>query len=114
MLAAIFRDIGDTVFHGGLRGMDLHWLSANANFTCIRPVDAEDYPGYLGSSGPDQSCETKNLALSYLETDILKHPIACQVTHIEDHFSRLDVALGVERFQFATNHLADDFLGVQF
>src|SRR5437764_13830581 len=94
--------------------MYLHRLPVHANLARVRPVNAEDHPGNLGSSCPYQSRETKNLAPPYLETDILKRPCACQVPHIKDHFSRLDVALGIERFQFATNHLANDLLSGHF
>src|SRR5437868_4649418 len=94
--------------------MYLHRLATNANLTRVCPVDTEDHPGDLRSSSPYQSRKTKNLAPPYLETDILKRPRACQVLHIKDHFSRLDVALGVERFQLATNHLANDLLCGQF
>src|SRR5205085_7653751 len=94
--------------------MYLHQPAVYANLARVRPVNAEDHPGNLGSSCPYQSRETKNLAPPYLETDILKRPAARQVPHIEDHFSRLNLALRIERFQRTTNHLADDLFGGQF
>src|SRR2546421_32809 len=94
--------------------MDLHRLAANANLACVRPVNTKNHPGNLGSSRPDQARKPKDLAPSYLEADIRKYPLARQVSHIEHDFSRLDVALGIEGFQCAPDHLTDDLLGGQF
>ena len=48
-------------------------LSTNANLACVCPVDAEDDPGNLGSSGTDQASKSEDLAPSNLEADILKY-----------------------------------------
>src|SRR5438552_16411170 len=94
--------------------MDLYPLSTNANLACICPVDAEDDPGNLGSSGTDQASKSEDLAPSNLEADILKYSPACQMLHNEDFFSRLNIPLRIERSQLASNHLTDDLIDGQF
>src|SRR5450432_2225866 len=111
MLVAILGDIGNTIFHGGLRRMYMDLLATNVDLAGIRLVDAEDHACNFGSSGTHQSCEAKYLALADLEGDILKCSSACQMSYVEGHFSRFDGMLGIERCQFATNHLTDNLFG---
>src|SRR5437660_1188141 len=89
-------------------------LSTNANLACVCPVDAEDDSGNFGSTGTDQASKSENLAPSNLEADILKDSPARQMLHSEDFFSRLDVPLGIECFQLASNHLTYDLIDGQF